>query len=671
VPVLRAFQRLAADRDHPAALSCLVMAGWTEEGSQGLIRALSDLASGIGLVFRCFLRPDEAEKRRIFTAGDVFVSPVDNLQETFGLSILEAMACGLPVVASDFDGYRDLVVHGQTGYLVPTTGPGATPVLDALAPLCFDNHSHLARAQQCVVDVPALAGFLGGLARDPGLRGEMGRAGRRRVERHFSWPGVIERYVALWERLRREPVPDRERLRSLAHPLHIPYGRVFGGHPSGLVDMDLMVTASRAGRAVYRGLDAFVSYEGLGPLLDLETAKRLLFLARSPLSAGELAGGCSASIPTWIGKGPCSASCGRSSRTIWNASRSPDRKRMIADMSPPGILSSGNPSGSPALAKRSLGQNFLIDPNISRKIVAALGIGPQDSVLEIGPGRGALSEWILKACPARYLAVEKDVALAMTLPRNHPGMSVVAADALRLDFRRLSALHRLKIVGNLPYNVASPLVWELCAALRTLSARCSWSSTRWPSAWPPGPGARNMGRSRRFWAILSRWTIFSRSDRWFSGPGPGGFAVVRLTPLDGVPALQDPGELGRLIKHCFSHRRKQMRRTLRGQWSEDVEHLFEIHGYSPESRAEDLTPAFFRILANTLKKPEPLDFGVKMEFISSHSRPYTGHVMIFASFRVGCAKLFHGAERQDIFRFQCSRMAFRRGSEVAFRTRRR
>jgi len=273
-------------------------------------------------------------------------------------------------------------------------------------------------------------------------------------------------------------------------------------------------------------------------------------------------------------------------------------------MSPPGILSSGNPSGSPALAKRSLGQNFLIDPNISRKIVAALGIGPQDSVLEIGPGRGALSEWILKACPARYLAVEKDVALAMTLPRNHPGMSVVAADALRLDFRRLSALHRLKIVGNLPYNVASPLVWELCAGLKDFVRAVFMVQHEVAQRMAARPGSAEYGALTAFLGNSVQVDYLFKVGPMVFRPRPRvDSAVVRLTPLDGVPALQDPGELGRLIKHCFSHRRKQMRRTLRGQWSEDVEHLFEIHGYSPESRAEDLTPAFFRILANTLKKP--------------------------------------------------------------------
>ncbi|MFZ5811616.1 MAG: 16S rRNA (adenine(1518)-N(6)/adenine(1519)-N(6))-dimethyltransferase RsmA, partial [Thermodesulfobacteriota bacterium] len=277
-----------------------------------------------------------------------------------------------------------------------------------------------------------------------------------------------------------------------------------------------------------------------------------------------------------------------------------DRNRMIADMSPPGVPS----SGSPAPAKRSLGQNFLIDPNISRKIVAALGIGPQDSILEIGPGRGALSEWILKAGPARYLAVEKDLALALALPRNHPGVSVVAVDALRLDFHRLSALHRLKIVGNLPYNVASPLVWELCAGRGGFVCAVFMVQHEVAQRMAARPGTAEYGALTAFLGNYVQVDYLFKVGPMVFRPRPRvDSAVVRLTPLDGVPAVQDPAELGRLIKHCFSHRRKQMRRTLRGQWAKNVEHLFEMHGYSPESRAEELTPAFFRILAKTLKKP--------------------------------------------------------------------
>ncbi|MDQ7832823.1 MAG: glycosyltransferase family 4 protein [Desulfovibrionaceae bacterium] len=292
LPVFRAFQRLAAmkrGRDGGAP-PCLVMAGWTEEGGEAFARALTDFASGIGLEFRLFPRPDEARKRRILAASDVFLSPVDNLQETFGLSILEAMACGLPVAASDFDGYRDLVDHGRTGLLVPTLGPADTPLLDALSPLCFDNHTHLARAQQCVVDVPQLARALAALADDPAVRQRMGQAGRRRVEAEFSFDRVVSRYLALWEELRREPVPDRELLRHTPHPMHIPYGRVFSGHPSALVEQDLVVTTSRAGQAVYRGQDFPVIYPALDALIDLESLKRLLVLARNPLTVAELAG---------------------------------------------------------------------------------------------------------------------------------------------------------------------------------------------------------------------------------------------------------------------------------------------------------------------------------------------------------------------------------------------
>lgn len=277
---------------------------------------------------------------------------------------------------------------------------------------------------------------------------------------------------------------------------------------------------------------------------------------------------------------------------------------MIGDMSAPDVPSLGSPSDIPAPAKRSLGQNFLVDPNISRKIVAALGIGPQDSIIEIGPGRGALSGWILKAGPARYLAVEKDVALAMALPRNHPGVSVVAADALRLDFHRLSALHRLKIVGNLPYNVASPLVWELCAGLKGFVCAVFMVQHEVAQRMAARPGTAEYGALTAFLGNYVQVDYLFKVGPMVFRPRPRvDSAVIRLTPLDGAPAVEDPGELGRLIKHCFSHRRKQMRRTLRGLWSDNVEHLFEIHGYSPESRAEDLTPVFFRILANTLKRP--------------------------------------------------------------------
>lgn len=258
--------------------------------------------------------------------------------------------------------------------------------------------------------------------------------------------------------------------------------------------------------------------------------------------------------------------------------------------------------GDAAPPKRSLGQNFLVDQNISRKIVAALGIEPQDTILEIGPGRGALSEWIAKAGPGRYLAVEKDAALALALPARAPGVCVAAMDALCLDWARLGDLPRLKLVGNLPYNVASPLVWDLCAGVETFEQAVFMVQHEVARRMAAQPGSGEYG-------ALTAWMgNFVTVDYLFKVP-PTVFrprpkvdsAVVRLVPLPPAARPESLSGLATFLKHCFSHRRKQMRHTLKAQWSDDVSQLFETNGYLPSCRPEELSPGFFLILAKTLK----------------------------------------------------------------------
>ncbi len=262
------------------------------------------------------------------------------------------------------------------------------------------------------------------------------------------------------------------------------------------------------------------------------------------------------------------------------------------------------PAGSEVAAppKRSLGQNFLVDQNISRKIVAALCIEARDTILEIGPGRGALSTWIAMAGPGRYLAVEKDMDLAMALPGRAAGVAVAVMDALRLDWARLGRLPRLKLVGNLPYNVASPLVWDMCAKTPVFEYAVFMVQHEVARRMAARPGAGEYG-------ALTAWMgNFVTVDYLFKVP-PTVFrprpkvdsAVVRLVPLSPGPRPESLSGLATFLKRCFSNRRKQMRHTLKAQWTDDVAQLFEMHGYLPSCRAEELSPEFFRILAKTLK----------------------------------------------------------------------
>ena len=114
--------------------------------------------------------------------------------------------------------------------------------------------------------------------------------------------------------------------------------------------------------------------------------------------------------------------------------------------------------------KKSLGQNFLIDGNLQRKIVEALDLQPHDEVLEIGPGKGALTRHMAGVCRSLIL-VELDRELAGALEEDYGGVDgvrVIQGDILQLHPRELTAeVPRLKVVGNIPYNITSPILFHL------------------------------------------------------------------------------------------------------------------------------------------------------------------------------------------------------------------
>ena len=147
----------------------------------------------------------DADRDRAWSAADIFTSLADNIQETFGLTPVEAMAAGLPVVVSDWDGYKDTVRDGVDGFRVPTLlpppGTGGdladqhdTDVID------YDRYV----GSTCLltaVDVEAAADAYAKLIASPDLRRRMGEAGRQRARTTFAWSVIFGRYVSLWEDL--------------------------------------------------------------------------------------------------------------------------------------------------------------------------------------------------------------------------------------------------------------------------------------------------------------------------------------------------------------------------------------------------------------------------------------------------------------------------------------
>jgi hypothetical protein len=141
----------------------------------------------------------------MWAAADIFMSLVDNIQETFGMTIIESMAAGLPIVASDWDGYRATIQHGKQGFLVPTllgpVGLGNGMLLRHV--LGLDPYQRYVGtvAQHTAVNVAKAAEALATLIAQPELRRQMGESGRERVRRAYDWPVVVGQLMEVIENL--------------------------------------------------------------------------------------------------------------------------------------------------------------------------------------------------------------------------------------------------------------------------------------------------------------------------------------------------------------------------------------------------------------------------------------------------------------------------------------
>lgn len=188
-----------------------------------------------------FLDGREPEIRHyVWFTADIFASLSDNIQETFGLTPIEAMAAGLPVVVSDWDGYRDTVQNGVEGIRVPTFMPpaGAGEGFAFRQVMGFDNYDHyIGNTSQCIgVDVRGCIEAFSALVDDTALRIRMGQAGRTRAQTHYDWRVIVGAYRALWDELgeRRQkeleiaPKPAAEPV----HPLRQDPFAVFDIYPS-------------------------------------------------------------------------------------------------------------------------------------------------------------------------------------------------------------------------------------------------------------------------------------------------------------------------------------------------------------------------------------------------------------------------------------------------------
>jgi 16S rRNA (adenine1518-N6/adenine1519-N6)-dimethyltransferase len=221
--------------------------------------------------------------------------------------------------------------------------------------------------------------------------------------------------------------------------------------------------------------------------------------------------------------------------------------------------------------KKTLGQHFLLHPHQARRIVAALHLTGEETVVEIGAGLGALTVFLAPAA-RRVIALERDPDLARFLREDllveTPGVEVICQDVLAFDFPKAAreAGRPLAVVGNLPYQITSPLLFTLMQDIPALAQAVLMMQQEVGARLLASPGTKDYG----ILSVLGQYhfrvsRLFSLSPGNFFPPPQVDSVVLRLRPETPAPAALDPALLHRLVKTAFGHRRKTLNNTLVSQ----------------------------------------------------------------------------------------------------------
>ena len=256
-------------------------------------------------------------------------------------------------------------------------------------------------------------------------------------------------------------------------------------------------------------------------------------------------------------------------------------------------------------AKTNLGQNFLHDRGVIERIVLAVDPRPGDRIVEIGPGQGALTFPLLRR-HGELTAIEFDRDLLQPLAaaaQAHGALSLLNANVLDVDFSALAAGGMpgeglLRLVGNLPYNLSSPILFHAldhAAAIRDMHFMLQKEVVERMAA---GPGSKVYGRLSVMLQAYCRVTPLFKVPPGAFRPAPKvDSAVVRLQPLPpGAVVVADRTRFAHVVRAAFGQRRKTLRNALSGVVDATA---IEAAGVRPDARAEQLSVADFASLANT------------------------------------------------------------------------
>lgn len=262
--------------------------------------------------------------------------------------------------------------------------------------------------------------------------------------------------------------------------------------------------------------------------------------------------------------------------------------------------------------RKRLGQHFLADPSVPAAILARAGPGPGDTVLEIGPGLGALTIPLSRAC-ARVLAVEKDPELHRMLGERLAAAGIdnvepIAGDILALDLAELSrrAGGRLSVFGNLPYNISSQVVVRLIAGRAHVDRAVLMFQRELARRLRAAPGGRDWGRLSVLLALTARVRPVLRVGPVAFHPRPrvdSEVVEIRFLEEASFPPEAE-ASLFRLVAAAFAQRRKTLRNALQAGFPAlapgRLEEALAELGIDPRRRAETLAPADFVRLAARL-----------------------------------------------------------------------